>query len=113
MAEKIISVFLILIMVLISSCSGQPIKEEAVPEEGNTVMINHFVFEPQELIVDIGATVTWKHNDNVVHTIVSLGLFESETLNRGDEFTFTFSEKGEYDYYCSIHPSMTGKIIVK
>ena len=113
MMTKSIFVCLILIVILINGCSEQAIENEIVPTEGNIVKINHFVFGPQELIVDMGTTVIWRHNDNVAHTVVSSGLFESESLNRGDEFAFTFSEKGEYTYYCSIHPSMTGKIIVK
>jgi len=110
---KVLFVYLILIVILISGCSEQAVEDGIVPAEDNTVMINHFVFEPQELVVDTGTTVIWKHNDNVAHTIVSQGLFESEALKRGGEFAFTFSEKGEYTYYCSIHPSMIGKIIVK
>ena len=105
--------YLVLMAVLISGCSPQVVEDKAAPAEPNTIQINHFVFEPQELTVDAGTTVTWKHNDNVAHTVVSAGLFESETLARGDVFTFTFLERGEYEYHCSIHPSMTGKVIVK
>lgn len=113
MMNKSLYACLIFIVILISGCYEQNTEDKAAPIESNTVMINHFVFEPQELAVDAGTAVTWKHNDNVDHTVVSQGLFESETLSRGDKFTFTFSEPGEYDYHCGIHPSMTGKIIVK
>ena len=104
---------LMFMAVLIGGCSTQPAEDSAAPAEPNTIQINHFVFEPQELTVEAGTTVAWKHNDNVAHTVVSTGLFESETLARGDVFTFTFLERGEYEYHCSIHPSMTGKVIVK
>lgn len=100
---------------ILSGCGYQGVPQEktvtAVPV--NTVMINHFIFEPSELTVAVGTTVTWKHNDSVAHTIVSPNVFESKVLNRGDNFTFTFTAPGEYNYHCSIHPSMTGKIIVK
>jgi plastocyanin len=109
---KIELLCLTFIIILISGCS-QPVSEtKTMSVEGDTIMINHFVFDPQELVVDVGTTVTWKHNDNVGHTVVSQA-FESESMSRGDEFTFIFNEKGEYEYHCSIHPSMTGKIIVK
>lgn len=81
--------------------------------ESNKIMINHFVFEPKEITVSAGTKVVWSHNDNVTHTIVSSGLFESQAMKRGDEFSFTFDKAGEYAYHCGIHPSMTGKIIVK
>lgn len=86
---------------------------ESPVAESNKVMINHFVFEPKEIAVSVGTTVVWSHNDNVAHTIVSPGLFESQVMKRGDEFSFTFDKSGEYAYYCGLHPSMTGKIIVK
>ena len=102
--------FFILILVVLSGCSNQTTDVKEV--KGDTITINHFVFEPKELTVVEGTTVTWLHNDNVAHTIVSPSLFESSVLNKGDKFTFTFTKKGEYEYYCSIHPSMRGKIIV-
>ncbi len=98
-----------------NGCGEQPAPQDTKTEEipADTVMINHFIFEPEELTVEVGTTVTWEHNDNVAHTIVSPNLFESETLDRGDNFTFKFTTPGEFSYYCSIHPSMKGKIIVK
>lgn len=98
---------------LISGCSTQISETTIIPAEDNTILINHFVFEPQELVVAAGTTVTWKHNDNVAHTIISQGLFESEVLTKGDEFQYTFSQAGEYTHYCSIHPSMTGRVVVQ
>ena len=102
--------FFILILVILAGCSNPT--TEVKGAKGDTITINHFVFEPKELTVVEGTTVTWLHNDNVAHTIVSPSLFESSVLNKGDKFTFTFTKKGEYEYYCSIHPSMRGKIIV-
>ena len=102
--------FFIFILVMLAGCSNQT--TGTTETKGGTITINHFVFEPKELTVAEGTTVTWLHNDNVAHTIVSPSLFESNVLNRGDKFTFTFTKKGEYEYYCSIHPSMRGKIIV-
>jgi len=80
---------------------------------GKVVKIENFAFTPPVLSIKAGEKVTWEHNDGAGHTIVSSGLFQSETLNRGQEFSFTFPAAGVYDYYCGIHPSMKGKIIVQ
>lgn len=77
------------------------------------IIVGHFVFEPKSLTVSAGETVIWRHDDNVAHTIVSENLFESPVLERGNEFSFTFQNPGEYEYRCGIHPSMAGKIIVR
>ncbi len=112
-------ILIVFALFLILGCSKQAgegkqvVISDSATKGTDTIMINHFIFEPEELTVDMGTTLTWKHNDNVAHNIVSSGLFESEVLSRGGEFTFTFTEKGEYSYYCGIHPSMKGKIIVK
>ena len=88
-------------------------EDTPLPSAENIILINNFVFEPQELIVKTGTEITWENNHNVVHTIVSSGLFESEVLNKGESFSFTFTNPGEYNYYCGIHPSMTGTVLVK
>ncbi len=81
---------------------------------GGTVTIQNFAFTPQMLEIKAGQKVIWKHNDAVTHRVVSLdNLFDSGEMNRGDEFSFVFNKAGEYNYHCVIHPSMTGKIIVK
>jgi|SRR3989344_2744357 len=103
--------YLLIIILFLSGCSSQTIKN--TPIETNTIIISNFEFSPNEIIVQEGTTVTWKHDDSVTHIIVSQGLFESENLEKNQEFSFTFNEIGEYNYYCSIHPSMKGKIIVK
>ena len=79
----------------------------------NTITIENFSFKPDVLNVKIGDIVIWRQDDSAVHTIVSYNLFESPTLNRGDEFVYAFQTAGEYDYHCGIHPSMKGKIIVQ
>lgn len=75
--------------------------------------IENFAFEPKELTVNAGTTVTWKQKDSMFHKVISTNLFQSTDLNIGDTFTFTFTTTGEFNYYCMIHPFMTGKIIVR
>lgn len=75
------------------------------------VSIKNFAFNPETLTVKAGTIVTWTNNDSAPHQIKS-NTFNSAVLNNGQNFKFTFSTVGEYNYLCSIHPSMTGKIIV-
>jgi amicyanin len=80
------------------------------------VSIANFVFEPKELTVTAGTTVTWVNADDVPHTVTSTAappLFDSRTLRAGDTFSFEFKAAGTYDYFCKAHPYMTGKVIVK
>ena len=80
------------------------------------VSIENSVFEPKELVVRRGATVSWVNADEVPHTVTSTAsppLFGSNTLDPGDRFSFEFKTAGTYDYFCKLHPSMTGKVVVK
>lgn len=78
------------------------------------VKIDNFSFGPQTLTVSVGTTVTWTNRDDIPHTVVSTdGVFKSKVLDTDDKFSFTFSKAGTYPYFCSIHPKMTGKVVVQ
>jgi plastocyanin len=78
------------------------------------VKIDNFVFGPQTLTVPVGATVTWTNKDDIPHTSVSTdGVFKSKVLDTDEKFSYTFTKAGEYSYYCTIHPKMTGKVVVQ
>jgi Icc protein len=80
----------------------------------NQVTIDNFSFNPQVLTVEAGTKVTWVNHDDVPHTVVCTDkIFKSEALDTNDKYSYTFSKSGVYEYYCSVHPRMTGKIIVK
>jgi plastocyanin len=84
--------------------------------EPNTVTIDNFTFGPQTLTVAVGTTVTWINHDDEPHTVVNEGtprLFKSAALDTDDKFTYTFDKPGTYNYFCSIHPHMTGTVVVK
>jgi plastocyanin len=98
--------------VMNTNASPEPNIPAANVPVSNVIMIENFTFTPKDISIKAGDTVTWKQNDSAPHTIVSPGLFESEVLNRGEEYGFTFFQAGEYDYNCGIHPSMKGKITV-
>jgi plastocyanin len=78
-----------------------------------TVSIDNFTFAPNELKVKVGDTVTWTNHDDIPHTVVSAGKFRSKTLDTDDSFSFTFAAAGDYKYFCSLHPHMTGMIKVE
>jgi len=83
-------------------------------EKSAQVKIDNFSFEPREITVAPGTTVTWTNADDVPHTVVSNDeKFKSKALDTDDKFSFTFSAPGTYEYYCSVHPKMTAKVIVK
>ena len=77
------------------------------------VHIDNFTFQPAELTVKTGTTVTWTNRDDIPHTIVSAGKFRSKALDTDNTFSFTFTTAGDYKYFCSLHPHMTGLIKVE
>src|SRR5205085_10536056 len=81
--------------------------------EDTQVAIDNFTFSPAELTVKVGTTVTWTNRDDIPHTVVSAGKFRSKTLDTDGNFSFTFVAAGDYRYFCSLHPHMTGLIKVE
>jgi len=80
------------------------------------VKIDNFSFGPVALTVPVGTTITWTNRDDIPHTVVSTDdpkTFKSKVLDTDEKFSFTFSKAGTYPYFCSIHPKMTGKVIVQ
>ena len=75
--------------------------------------IDNFTFAPAQLTVKVGTTVTWNNHDDIPHTVVSAGKFRSKALDTDDSFSFTFTAAGDYKYFCSLHPHMTGMIKVE
>jgi amicyanin len=82
--------------------------------EDAAVQIDDFAFSPPSLTVKAGTTVTWRNKDDIPHTVASpTRLFKSKALDTDDSYSFTFNEPGSYAYFCSLHPHMTGKIVVE
>jgi plastocyanin len=78
------------------------------------VKIDNFSFGPQMLTVTVGATVTWTNRDDIPHTVVSTdGVFKSKVRDTDEKFSYTFTKAGTYPYFCSVHPKMTGTIVVQ
>lgn len=84
------------------------------PASTAEVKIDNFSFGPAAITVSVGTTVTWTNRDDIPHTVVSTDkVFKSKVLDTDEKFSFTFTKPGEYPYFCSIHPKMTGKVIVQ
>jgi plastocyanin len=78
------------------------------------VKIDNFSFGPAAITVPVGTTVTWINRDDIPHTVVSTEkVFKSKVLDTDEKFSYTFTKPGEYPYFCSIHPKMTGKVVVQ
>jgi amicyanin len=86
----------------------------AGPDPAATISMDHNTFVPDEITVVPGTTVTWVNKEFMPHTVVDTNKgFRSKMLAKDASFSFTFATAGEYDYLCSIHPNMKGKVIVK
>ena len=120
--KQILLVVFLVIVIGISGCYAQkaPVQPNTVPSAGELgikkdIEINGFAFNPAALTIQKGASVVWANMDSAPHTIVSDSGDEisSDSLSKGKTYTHTFSTPGTYEYHCSIHPSMKGKIIVE
>lgn len=88
--------------------AGQP------PATAADVKIDNFAFGPQTLTVAVGTTVTWTNRDDIPHTVVSTdGVFKSKARDTDETFSYKFDKAGTYSYFCSIHPKMTGQVVVQ
>ena len=78
------------------------------------VKIDNFSFTPTTLTVPAGTKVTWTNGDDVPHTITSSEhKFSSKALDTDEQFSYNFTDPGTYEYFCSLHPKMTAKVIVQ
>jgi plastocyanin len=87
---------------------------KAAPAPPAVVHIGNFTFNQAALTVHPGTTVTWINDDDIPHTVVAQNqAYRSKVLDTGDRFSFTFAKAGQFSYFCSLHPHMTGRVIVK
>ena len=87
--------------------SGGPVQE---------IVIDNFTFSPATVTIVPGTRVTWVNHDDVPHTATSTSkpkLFDTGTLDTDAKYAHVFTEPGTYNYFCAVHPKMTGQIIVK
>jgi plastocyanin len=95
-----------------AGCGGSD--ESAEPVETTSVsMAKSYKFEPQRIVVDAGATVTWTNDDNFTHTVQVDGQ-EDHEVERGDSVSLEFAEPGTYRYVCTLHRrDMDGEVVVR
>ena len=105
----------VMIAMLLLFAGSPSVTANDQPSAANAeVTIDNFVFGPQTITVPVGATVTWTNRDDIPHTSVSTeGVFKSKVLDTDEKFSYTFTKAGTYSYYCTIHPKMTGQVIVQ
>ncbi len=88
--------------------------QSAAQSQEVVVKIDNFSYMPHDITVAAGTTIKWVNNDDIPHTVVSTtDLFKSKALDTDDKFSFKFDKPGTYEYFCSIHPKMTAKVIVQ
>ena len=89
-------------------------KDLPTHSSSNQVVVENFSFQPGTLTVAPGTTVTWVNHDDEPHTVNENNkTFKSGTLDTDAKFSYKFTSPGTYSYFCSLHPRMTGQIIVK
>ena len=88
---------------------GQPVNASSVE-----IRIDNFSFAPTTLKVRVGTQITWTNRDDIPHTVVEDNkTFKSRVLDTDEKFSFIPTKPGTYQYYCSIHPKMTAKVVVQ
>ena len=113
-----LAIILFVALAILSTIRGkeaETTKAGLAKSNKSEVVIDNFSFSPQTFTLPAGATVTWTNRDNMAHTVTSADnrFSKSPVLKPGQSFSNTFPATGTYSYFCSIHPRMTGKIIVK
>ena len=98
-----------------ASTNGQTQSNGANPVKTTSVQIKNFAFSPTSIRINLGDTVTWTNNDGTPHTVTKDGGYgpDSSSVSPGSTYTFTYTKKGTFSYHCSIHPDMTGKVVVE
>ena len=105
---------LMIAMLLLFAGSSRVAASDQPSAANVAVKIDNFVFGPQAITVPVGTTVTWTNSDDIPHTAVSTdGVFKSKVMDTDEKFSYTFTKAGTYSYYCSVHPKMTGQVVVK
>jgi plastocyanin len=107
----------VMLAMALLSASGAKVSANAQAAPVSTeVKIDNFSFAPATLTVAVGTTVTWTNRDDIPHTVVSTDdpkPFKSKVLDTDEKFSYTFTKAGTYPYFCSVHPKMTGSVVVK
>ena len=92
--------------------SGGPSSSVVIPSGAET--LGNRAYNPDDINVSPGDTVTWKNTDSTAHTSTSDGNgWNSSVIAPGGQFSFTFGTAGTFTYHCTIHPGMVGTVVVR
>jgi plastocyanin len=112
-----LTVPMMIVVALLSAGSGAVkanAQQQQAPAKNAEIKIDNFSFAPGTFTVAVGTTVTWINHDDIPHTAVSTdGVFKSKVMDTDEKFSYTFTKAGTYPYFCSVHPKMTGTIVVQ
>ncbi len=111
MKKRKVLLFSVLLSMLILATAISVTSAEPVSEK-NTVLIQGYSFQPPEITIQKGETITWINKDSAGHDVKG-SFFYSGILREGQSFQQTFNEAGAFDYYCSLHPGMKGRVNVQ
>jgi plastocyanin len=107
-------VMMVAMMVLLAGSPKFAANTQPAAPATAEVKIDNFSFGPETLTVAAGTTITYSNHDDIPHTVVSTdGVFKSKVLDTDEKFSYTFAKPGTFPYFCSIHPKMTGKVVVQ
>ncbi len=108
----IVGLFALASTVFIDNSPALAVDNQPAPVE---IRVDNFSFGPASVTVPAGTEITWVNHDDIPHTVMSddKTTFRSHPLDTDDKFTFKFDKPGTYTYFCSIHPKMTAKVVVK
>lgn len=92
-------------------------RDAAAAEAPGAVVIDNYQFAPATLTISVGSSITWTNQDSDIHSVAADDgdpvMFKSAGMDTDDKFSFTFTKAGTYLYHCTLHPHMTGKIVVQ
>jgi len=113
--KAILLVSLVGLNFCVAAWGGDAAGVATTTDKKNTIEIKDFAFNPPTLKVKAGEKITWINHDEEPHTVVSVGkkFQKSSALDTDQEFTITAGAPGAYEYFCSVHPKMTGTIVVE
>ena len=88
--------------------------EVSIPEGAGIEQPGQLYYDPEVMQIAVGTTVVWTNNDNAIHTVTSAdGVFDSDIISSSDSYEYTFDTPGKWDYFCIVHPWMSGSVDVE
>jgi len=114
MKRWLVVILILSALALLISCSDSPTGQSITDTKQAQVSITKYSYDPLILTIKKNTTVTWTNKDSEQHTITLLGVFDSGTLGRRHQFSYTFTEPGTYTYTDLFYQNeRVGKVIVK